>query len=689
MPASLTQSTLFRLFAFLTIASLPSLWGNSVIGAASELYASAFLPNPYWVPGHFWTLYVACPIVALSACLLFLSPGLLLALAWNLSRTAAEWCLYGFGLSLLVVSLAAGLAQQISGSAPRGRVFWVIVYGCAAACGALLLVRLRRGAAPASPFASRLAGQTLASMAIAVLAGAVLLAPKLYWENFTSDGLEAFAPGVLLLRQPVPFWPEEAGHVSSFPGTTSMLFAYPISWFVRLFGEWEAAARLPFLLYLAALFSGVLAVIEQGREHRSGQAERWLIWLALATFTAVTVYSSTYEPYSADIALPTAEDTLLMACLFGFVHAFLTRRSGAIALFAFLTFTAEANGLVLMLFWLASVWLVWRPRPRAELLWPAASVAGCLAFAALLPPLLGAAGLPRPGSEHSLVQLLYKFNFLQWEHWQRFLYAAVPGGILPFCALLAWRRQDPTARALTLTSAAYFLLFYIQAFTTLHYFVPAMLLPLAVFWRLNFAAAGATARRWMTGAAAAAGMVALILSWPANRELHTTARAVADAVEDRTPALATVDPAAFRRSEILWKLLPSDWEPEVPRKTYGGSALVWDYYARRGKAPRAGAANYVLQLASAAPPPEGKLIATHSDVALYVLREDVWKQHRAMQPPTPAGNPMYAVPRWMLFGLNGYPRDGGPSVINLLELIARSGFDVKEKLRQWGLKRNS
>jgi hypothetical protein len=48
---------------------------------------------------------------------------------------------------------------------------------------------------------------------------------------------------------------------------------------------------------------------------------------------------------------------------------------------------------------------------------------------------------------------------------------------------------------------------------------------------------------------------------------------------------------------------------------------------------------------------------------------------------------LYAVPRWMLFGLNGYPRDGGPSVINILELVARSGFDLKETLKRLGVKR--
>ena len=66
-------------------------------------------------------------MAAISACLLCLSPGLLLALALRTSTAVGGWVLSGFGLSLVVVSAAAAFGQALLGEPLRGNSFAGVV----------------------------------------------------------------------------------------------------------------------------------------------------------------------------------------------------------------------------------------------------------------------------------------------------------------------------------------------------------------------------------------------------------------------------------------------------------------------------------------------------------------------------------------------------------------------------------
>ena len=107
----------------------------------------------------------------------------------------------------------------------------------------------------------------------------------------------------------------------------------------------------------------------------------------------------------------------------------------------------------------------------------------------------------------------YSNAFLRLNDWQRFAFLAVPTGFLPALSLLAWRWQDRVARTFTLLTVANFLFFYVQAYVSLHYFVPGMVLPLVVFWRSELT--GHLAPRWaVCTATAVAGLLGLALSLP-------------------------------------------------------------------------------------------------------------------------------------------------------------------------------
>ncbi len=666
-----------RLFAVVVVAWLPALVGHDAVQSAAALFPLAESPHPYFVPGHAGLLYLWTPLVVASACLLFLSPGLFLALAFDAPQSIGESVVYALPLSMIAISSVAGVVQAMMGSPLCGGAFAAVVVACALAGCGCWLVRLPRRRAPVWPLDEPYARATVLSMVAGIMLCVMALAPKFYWDSFNEDGADVYESARLLLVQAVPFWPRvvgpiaSAGGVAEFPGINSMLFAFPVSWFIRLFGEVEAAARLPFLLFLVALYAGVLAVAQHGRAGPFGLAERWLMWLGLAVYTVVMAFSATYSPYTADVASPAVLDTLTMACFLGFVLAFLQRRRVWTCLFLGLTFISYADGLLLVGLWLVAVALIWKPRPWRQLALVVAAALGCLLVGAAAPRMLAVVGLPVPGSEFGVRALIRRFALLRWDDWRRVLFVVVPGGIFPAFALAAWRRQDQVSRALTLTTLAYFVLFYFQAHVALHHFVPPMLLPLVVFWRWDVVASPRT-RRLLLGGCAAAGIAALLLSLPQTASLDTIERRVGATIEDRIEGYDRVDPLAFRRSRLLRYLFPVGWDRRVPFDSYGASHLVLNYYAHRTSGDRH--LNYVMQPAADAAPAGMRLVADEDDVALYVRSDEVWASQLALRPATPAGSGLYVIPRAMMF--RALPAEEGSTVIDVRVLLQRAGIDA-------------
>ena len=365
-----------RLIAIMLPAWLPALIGHPVVGRVASLAALAESSHPYFVPQQTVLFYVWTPLVVASACILFMSPGLFLALALGAGQPVGRWVLSGLALSLAVLTPVVALAGMALGDSLRGGAFAVLVATCALGCLAVLAWRQRRGATLAWPFAEPHAAATALSMVAVPVLVLVTLLPKFFWENFNGDGAHAFETARLLLFQPLPFWDSQAGAIASFPGVTSMLFAFPASWFVRLFGEVEVSARLPYLLYLPALFGAVIELAAAGRPRSLGLAERALTWLALVVFTVVLAFSATYSPYSADIALPATQDTLFIVCALGFILSFVRRDVGWLLLFLSLGYLSLPTGALVLALWLGAVLLVWRPRPWRLVGITAAALAG-------------------------------------------------------------------------------------------------------------------------------------------------------------------------------------------------------------------------------------------------------------------------------------------------------------------------
>lgn len=634
-----------RLAVVLLLAALPVLIDPGAVARASALWPLAQGGGSYFLPGNGFLLYFWSPVVVLSAMCLVLAPGLLLAHGAG-SREAGSWVLASLAISTVVVGVVGAVFTGL-GWSPTGRAFGMLVAGLAAV-SLFVSARLPRTAEnDVNPWEGPANRQALLSMLCVTILLLVTLAPKFYWESFNGDGAHAYESGRLLLHRAFPFWPSSAGGLSSYPGFKTFLSSYPVSWYIRLFGELEASARLPYLLFLVGLYGGLMTLIDIGRRERAVPMDRWLPWLGLAVYTVVMAFSATYSSYHADLALPATEDTLCLAWFVGFAACALAGRRGGAAAFAALTYVTSPGGLILLGLWCGASVVVLRPVPWRIVAVAAGTLVGCMFLEALAPRVFHALGLPTPGVEHGTGALMDRLLNLQWRDWHRFMFLVLPAGILPALALFAWWRQDRVARVITLVALAQFGFFYLQARISLHYFVPAMVLPIAVLLRDPALYEGSSGRRMLVPGAILAALVALYISWPADPSPRLHSRAVGTALEDRLGGYEAMDGPAFARSELLLGLFPPPAASSVPDSLYGGSPLEWYYYANRGE--RAGPPAYVLVALGDSPPSGAQLIGSNNEAALYVLDRAMWETLRAPQPAWSGIAPVYRIQKRMLF----------------------------------------
>ena len=97
--------------AIILVMLMPSLLAPEVVDRAVALGTAN--GGTYYPSGQATLLFVILPLVTLSAFVLFLLPGVLLASAMGKTSTIPESLFYGFVLSLVVVCLMSGVAQAL------------------------------------------------------------------------------------------------------------------------------------------------------------------------------------------------------------------------------------------------------------------------------------------------------------------------------------------------------------------------------------------------------------------------------------------------------------------------------------------------------------------------------------------------------------------------------------------------
>ena len=645
LPGTLPRARVRSLIALLLLASLPAGLAPEV-GASMHALIGDMLPaGPYFSSLRPGLLYFVMPISVTSASILLMAPGLFIALARGRTRSWAEWLLEGFAWSLLLVSATAGAVQAVLGAPLSGRSFFGVVLTLAAAAALLLERRSARAESIPSPFAGASTAFALISVLVIPTLLAVALTPKIFWEAFNGDGAHAFESTRLLLHQALPFWSPVAGDVSSWPGMAGLVSVYQVSWFLRLFGENEAAVRLPLLMNLGLLFAALVAAIEAGRA-RLEIGVLGLLWGGVVSFGLVMSYSATYDPYCADMSMPGVMDTLVMVLLLAAAAAHAKRSLGWLFCWSLLALMTGPAGLFSLGAALVGLTLAsWPPNWKRALPY-AGALFGCLVALTIAPIFVGLFGFHAPGGEHGPIRFLSKFGFIATADVERIAWALLPAGIYPVVVAFAWRRSDELSRILLVVSAVLFAMYYVMGFVSLHYFVPVMLLPLVAFWR-SFDSREFGMLAW--GGCTAGVTLALFAGLPASSGIYTGTRTIGQRISVQGfPGYSTMAPEIFAASQRLEALFPKDMADEVPAEAYGGSPLAWLYYAERPTAASAGT-NYVLAAASS-PEPEGFQELYRDELAaVYVQDRSKWQEDRHLQPTNSNGQWVYQVDRNRLF----------------------------------------
>ncbi len=656
------------------LAGLTAWAGIAPIRAALERFDLANAPNAYFVPDQALLLYLIVPLATLGLAAFVMAPGLLLAAGIGRDKGPAQWLLAGLALSLALLVPATSVVQLVSGTVLRGEAFLLVVAGVCAAVLPFPLGRLAAGRALALALAGRRAD--LAFAVIVPLVTLLVFSAKFYWENFTPDGSGGLEFGRVYTATLWPFWPASAGVVAGAPGLTSFAFSLPGSWFLRTWGEWEYSVRAPMLLYLALLHPTLIALIRWGRAEPVGVTDQMLVGATQVLFSFALIYSGGYHPWFNDSPMPAVRETLTLVAFLGFVLFMLERRWGWMAAYGAIAFTSIPTGILWIAMVPVLVWLVWsrgpwlgeRPPVRPALL----TFAAFGVFLLVAPLLIRAVGLPLPGGEFDLRASLDRIRFVSLTDFERIAYLLVPGGIVPALALFAWRRQDGLSRVLTLATAGMFLFFYLQAYRVLlHHFVPAMLLPIVVYWRTLVLA---STRRVVWQAAALGGLIlATWLAWPVEMRLHTHDRALAAKILTRGPVFELSEPVEGERfhgfspvaldvsHRLLRAAFPPDYRPEAPREKFFGGPHVWFYYSQFPK-PAGTVPNYDIR--PLAMPGQGTLVAEHLGYGLFVRDLAEYRRDRLQRLPINTGAPLLATDRDIIFGRGA--RSGERIVIDLV-----------------------
>jgi hypothetical protein len=259
---------------------------------------------------------------------------------------------------------------------------------------------------------------------------------------------------------------------------------------------------------------------------------------------------------------------------------------------------------------------------------------------------------------YSAGSIVDRFHFLTLTDWRRLVWVAVPAGILPFVSLFRFRTQDVVARSAAVATLLSFAVVGIPAFVGLHHFVPMMLLPIAVFWRLLLH--NGSGRGRVLGAYALVSLISFGLALPPRFDINRDFRELGRRTLDRTGRFGGEDYTRHRAALMVAQagagtLFTPDWDvPDASVDLVGGAQFV--YYARQSEPGERTDDTLVLIQSSTEPAPSGAVrVAEAANSTVFVLDSLAWDAVRTAPREVEFLSPLYRVPRATLRQYVGEP----------------------------------
>ncbi len=623
-------------------------------GSIGRIIADAY-PQATW-----WHVWLWLPTFVAATCWLLLAPGLLVVAGLSVQRSLAVVVLFGFALSHVILIAATSIAK-VGGALPFTRIHFLVVLGIVNLL-ALLWYRMRVASGTARLFTKADLGAAVALLLSATLI-AVLLVPEIFWVDISADGFEAVEMGRALQWVVVPRFPSRSGFLGMGIGMVTMTWSN--HWWTLLIGPIEAASRLPLTLHAVAMLAGIAALAEHARVRLLATSEWLALALTLGAVIAVLGFNSSYDPTIADLSSPTAFEALTIAMMCGMIYAAWTRAWAWFALFALLAVLARPTGLLIGGMFGVAMVLVdrkeWRTASIVIGLTLLAFFVGWLGYEKIAARLLGEGGVGY-GSD----SLLSRFQYITLTEPSRLLWVVLPAGVVPWLSMLWWRRLEAQGRQLTLVTLMYTALFLPLSFTNLHQFVPAMVFPVVVFWRL---ALGSEWKRGWSVAATGGALLSFAFALPTERRVDRELRHVGYSIDYRIGSFSE----GFREyrdavnAQSSVQVIVPEWDiSDLTRERTGGNNLV--YYAMQPKPPGT-TINYVVQR-PADPPPAGMIQAgARGPWRTFVADTSQWRDDREGDYNIHWRRAPYEIPRTSMFSFLGAP--AGSYDLDLAGVIRR------------------
>ena len=650
---SLSRRTVIYL-GLLLVASYIVAWvGRDVVPGVVNLYSVELPEHPYFQPDRAGLLYVLVPLVVVSSLVLFLLPGLFLVLASGKTARWTELVIRAFGASFIVYVTLISAVKLLSSTLPSSFAFVCALGGGGVLAWGVLAFRVFRGDRLAWALSQqadlRRLGWTMAIPVIVLLT----MMPVIFWQDMHDDGFEALEIGRSLSAYLLPRFPTPSGFLGLNAGMTPM--AYPVHWFVTLFGPIEASARLPLLLYLPVLFCLLVELIEWQSPRAMGLAEEAVLCLAVGIYTVTMSYNASYDPYFADIAAPAAFETMTVVCIAAAIRFLWSGQRAWFLFFAMLSYFCRPTGfMILGLVGLATALTLPEYRKRwLAMIAMAMGLCVLIAFAydkVYIPWVAGPVSLG-----YGFSSFLNRMRYLRLIELSRINFGLFPGGVLPFVALFFFHWQDRLAKVIAIVTLLYFCFFVLQAFVALHHFVPVMILPLVVFWRMYL-----HHQRWFRRVGlpvvALVSIAAFWLSLPRHFEINRTVRPIGQ----RTAILIGDYDRDYRtqveHAELFFSLMSPDWDVAAPAKELVTGYASMIYYATRPK-PSSVEVNYTIQPIGDPAPVAWTRVAADTKVVVYVRDLGQWERDRFQELRTDYRSPLYDIPSSTLFFYRGVPEE--------------------------------
>lgn len=657
------KAHLFFLGLIALISWVIILCGRDLISNVITKYYFQLPAYPYLGLEDPVRFYLLIPPIVGAGILTWLFPGIFFTLLLRKPKRITELIVWAFGISYLVyIPLIWVVRNYFHGkSTPDNFVFGTILLGL---LGWLCLAGFFfRGGQPGWPPAQVIEKRRLAWIIAIPLLALFLLFPLIFWQDMHGDAVEIFELGKSLSQFWWPRFPSMQGVAGLGIGMAPM--AFPVHWFIALFGEIEAAARLPLLLYLPVIFCLLVELIEWQLPQRLGIVEESLLVLALAVITETLSFNASYDPYFADIASPMVIDLFEIIALMAVIY-FLWRQEWLfLAVWVLLAIFGRPTGIFVLGLLAVGVFIFFPEKRRSWLPILLGLILSCLFLGllydrVLLPILSGTAEISFSSSS-----IIGRIRYIRMFEFLRLNFGIFPVGILPFFALFFFNWQDNYARLISFITLGYFLIFLFVAFTALHHFIPIMVLPLIVMWRIVLLHP-VWDRRIVFAAVIFAGVVSLTVSLPRSFTINRTIRSIGQKIDIKLGADQLDFQTLISHEGLFSKIVQPDWLVDDPAEELVSTPLALIYYATRPKNTDS-SGNYLIQLLSEPAPTGYSLVGSDQTASLYVHDQAEWNADRFQNWNTEYRSPLYAIPRGTLYYYRVETK--GTRVFDLIELL--------------------